>query len=71
MNRRSVIVAFMLQGKPLVVTDYEIDEQGVIARFASLRAAAAWYKTATTPGVRAAESVIAIDVDTGESEVLF
>ncbi len=66
----TVIVAFLLQGRPLVLTDYEIDENGRPCRFASLEAAKAEVSRCETPGLRAAESIVAVDLETGESELL-
>lgn len=67
----TVIVAFLLQGRPLVLTDYDVDpDVGEPARFASLESAQAHVSRCETPGLRAADSIVAVDLATGETEVI-
>jgi hypothetical protein len=62
------IIAFILQGRVGVITDYETDENGVPQTWPSIEAADDWLDANVVKhmALRAASAISILNVDTGE-----
>lgn len=69
-EKKTTIIAFMLQGKPHVILEADDLEQPYA--WPSIKEASKWFDKHIDKhfGIAAASSVIALDVDSGESETL-
>lgn len=68
-KRLQTIITFLLQGKPFVIMDEELEYPH---GFESIDAARKWVTDAagTGRGIARAESIVVVDLDSGETAVL-